>query len=128
VEEVIFSAASWSDGSAVATISQLLRLLSTTILATNFDVEQAFGGLDINGIKSRSRCEGDRHGVKQVRCRYGGTSQLTNETGSSIGLYGKYLPADFVRVFLPNQRTAKPGNAKVAVSLFAVSAAAISQG
>jgi hypothetical protein len=30
VENLIFSAASWSDGSAVATISRLLRLASTT--------------------------------------------------------------------------------------------------
>jgi hypothetical protein len=32
VANLIFSAASWSEGSAVATISRLLRLLRTTIL------------------------------------------------------------------------------------------------
>jgi hypothetical protein len=44
-------------------------------------------------------------------------SQLTNETGSSLWALRKISSADFVRVFLQNQRTAKPGNAKGRMSL-----------
>ena len=70
VANLIFSAACWSDGSAVATIRRLLRLLSTTTRkAWQILVSSRFLGSRCRSIGvqvQQGRAEGGGHGVRQI--------------------------------------------------------------
>ena len=133
VANLIFSAACWSDGSAVATIRRLLRLLSTTTRkAWQILASSRFLGSRCRSMASRSssgRAEGGRHGVRQIGSRHrAGAGQFGDEAVAvGLGLAGDVFGRLLSELAGRNQRARQARKGHGGASMTAGSTAAMGE-